>query len=59
MQKVVPNDPDGLHLLGLALYSQGKLARKSSEDDSVTTDTSQGKGRLIMYKRLKKRDSEE
>lgn len=29
--QVIPNDPDGLHLLGLVRHSQGKLLRGTSE----------------------------
>ncbi|CAM9392051.1 unnamed protein product, partial [Ectocarpus sp. 12 AP-2014] len=31
--EVTPNDPDGLHLLGLSLYSQGMILRGASEGD--------------------------
>ncbi|CAM9749410.1 unnamed protein product, partial [Ectocarpus sp. 6 AP-2014] len=31
--EVMPKDPDGLHLLGLSLYSQGMILRGASEGD--------------------------
>lgn len=31
--QIMPNDPDGLHLLGLSLYSQGMILRGASEGD--------------------------
>ena len=33
--QAIPNDPDGLHRLGLALYSQGKRLRDASGTDDV------------------------
>eukprot|EP00904_Undaria_pinnatifida_P008479 jgi/Undpi1/4761/HiC_scaffold_18.g08114.m1 len=33
--EAIPNDPDGLHRLGLVLYSQGKMLRNASGEDHV------------------------
>lgn len=34
--QVFPRDPDGLHMLGLALYGEGRLLRETSEGEDGT-----------------------
>lgn len=46
--QAIPNDPDGLHRLGLVLYTRGKMIRDASGADDVIQGK-QGSWIILQY----------